>query len=871
MILNKRIKRELKRNRLQYGALFFLIALSISIVVSMASATDSVFHTVDTNHRKNHVEDGEFKVFVPLAREQTEEIEALGVKLEENFYIDIEENGRTFRIFRNRQYINALELDEGVPADKAHEIVIEKLYAGSHGLELGDTVAIKNQEYTVTGIGSVPDYAYVKKNPYDVAADPDKFNIAFVSAQAFAELKNDENVELCYSYLLTGDVTDKKLKDHLADMDFDQSMIANRYMLEIMDEAESDKQELEEKISQLADGSRTLKDGIDELNDGLTSLEEGMQSLLESGASTKGGGNLSPELDALYEGNRELYDESAPLFAGGRELSGGASALDDGVQEMRTKLLDFWEDNVDNQYINLSYFITNEDNPRINDVKTDCEINKFSALFAGIIILLLLAYVISVFIVNNIEKESTVIGALYSLGCLKNDLLKHFMLLPLLLVAAGSITGTVVGYFMIPIMDESSTLYSFPELQAVMKPYVVVYGIVMPIIIAALVNFLVINKKLSLEPLKLLRQEKRQSRIANIDLGNMGFINRYRVRQLLREIRGNITIVLGLFLAILLMVFAFQIKGSIDNYVKHTTDDAKFKYMYILQYPQDEVPEDGEEAYCESLYAYFDIIDSDLEVNLLGIKEDNPYFYFKVEDNGDTDDVYISNSVAYKFDYKVGDNIVLNDHIENKSYRFHVAGIVPYSNGLYIFANIDNMREVFDREDDFYNTVFSGKELNIEPGRIASVIHLNDLADSASKFNDIMASLIMTLLIGSIIIFVVVLYLLLRMMANKATFSISLLKVFGYDEKEVKKIYLGSAFYTVLFSAALGIPVSTIMVEAIWPFMISNVAAGFESYIPLNLYLAVIGIILLSYLAVNFMMGRHLQKVTLAEILKNRE
>lgn len=79
----------------------------------------------------------------------------------------------------------------------------------------------------------------MKKNPYDVAADSDQFNIGFVSPETFEELKNDENTEFCYSYLLTGNVTAKKLKDHLADMDFDKSMITNRYMLEAAEEAES--------------------------------------------------------------------------------------------------------------------------------------------------------------------------------------------------------------------------------------------------------------------------------------------------------------------------------------------------------------------------------------------------------------------------------------------------------------------------------------------------------------------------------------------------------------------------------------------------------------------------------------------------------
>jgi putative ABC transport system permease protein len=349
----------------------------------------------------------------------------------------------------------------------------------------------------------------------------------------------------------------------------------------------------------------------------------------------------------------------------------------------------------------------------------------------------------------------------------------------------------------------------------------------------------------------------------------LSFINRYRIRQLLREIRGNITIVFGLFLAILLMVFGFGIKGTIDNYVKHTTDDAKYRNMYVLQYPENKIPAGGEEAYSESLYAHLDIIDTDLEVSILGIKEDNPYFDFKVK--RDIDDVYISNSVAYKFGYKVGENIVLSDHIENRNYSFHVAGIVPYSNGLYIFADMDNMRKVFGKDKNYYNTILSDKKLNIEPGRIASVVTINDIAESASKFNDLMAELIIMLIAVSVIVFILVLYLLLKMMVDKSTFSISLIKVFGYNEKEVKKLYLGSAFYTVLVSSMIGIPISTLIVRAIWPYMISNVAAGFESYIPLSLYFTITGIILASYLVVNFLVGRHLKKVSLVEILKNRE
>jgi putative ABC transport system permease protein len=97
------------------------------------------------------------------------------------------------------------------------------------------------------------------------------------------------------------------------------------------------------------------------------------------------------------------------------------------------------------------------------------------------------------------------------------------MVLPVILVTAGAIVGTALGY-MIPLMDESSGLYSFPDLVSIIKPYAIIYGLY-ALIITVLVNLFVLNRKLSSAPLKLLRKEKKQAGFQMLMLGNMSFIN----------------------------------------------------------------------------------------------------------------------------------------------------------------------------------------------------------------------------------------------------------------------------------------------------------------------------------------------------------
>jgi len=135
MILNKRIIRELKENWVRYGALAFLIIFSLGLVVSMAGSTDVVNYTIDKNNKKNQLEDGEFSVYVPLTENQQLELEKMGAKTEAAFYVDLPSLEKSvLRVFKNRNNINTIALEEGRLADQIGEIVLEKHYAENMGL-----------------------------------------------------------------------------------------------------------------------------------------------------------------------------------------------------------------------------------------------------------------------------------------------------------------------------------------------------------------------------------------------------------------------------------------------------------------------------------------------------------------------------------------------------------------------------------------------------------------------------------------------------------------------------------------------------------------------------------------------------------------
>ena len=121
------------------------------------------------------------------------------------------------------------------------------------------------------------------------------------------------------------------------------------------------------------------------------------------------------------------------------------------------------------------------------------------------------------------------------------------------------------------------------------------------------------------------------------------------------------------------------------------------------------------------------------------------------------------------------------------------------------------------------------------------------------------------------LIFCVVMYLMMKVMIDRSAFSISLIKVFGYRTGEIRRLYLNGNFYMVAVSAAICIPLSKKLMDMMYPLLVSNVSCAMNLTFSWQGYLGIYAAIIALYLIINQLLVRRLNKVTPAEVLKNRE
>jgi putative ABC transport system permease protein len=132
-------------------------------------------------------------------------------------------------------------------------------------------------------------------------------------------------------------------------------------------------------------------------------------------------------------------------------------------------------------------------------------------------------------------------------------------------------------------------------------------------------------------------------------------------------------------------------------------------------------------------------------------------------------------------------------------------------------------------------------------------------------------SLIVILIAVSILIFIAVMYLMLNVMIDRAAFGISLVKIFGYRMKEIRRVYLDGNFYAVMIGACIGIPIVKKIADMIYPYFIANTAMGMNLHIEWFLYGVVILGIVSVYLVISGVLTGKIKRIVPAEVLKNRE
>lgn len=483
------------------------------------------------------------------------------------------------------------------------------------------------------------------------------------------------------------------------------------------------------------------------------------------------------------------------------------------------------------------------------------------------IILMILAFIFVVISQTMIEEQASVIGTLLASGYTRRELLQHYMMLPTILIIVSAGIGNLIGYTLFPNLftDMYYSNYCLPPLSIQPVSEALLSTTVMPFIFMMLILYVLLERRLRLSPLRFLRKDLRRHRQRRyIPLHGSSFFQRFRIRIILQNKGSYLVLFLGIIFASFLLMFALILTPSMEQYIRNLEADTRCDYQYLLKAP---VQADGEKVTLTSLKAYYVGGDLDLDVTLYGLGPNSGY-YTDMTLSSDPKSIVISSDFASKMSLQVGDAITLRNPYRDKAYSFTIQDIYPYNAGFSAYMPRNQLNQLLHEDHTYFNGYLSNQPLDIEEAYVQSVVTRSDLVKINEQMTQAFSQLLPVLTSVSIAIYLVVLYILTRLVIDRNAISMSFLKVMGYTAKEIRSLYLHATTLVVLASLTAALPLCNIALRYLMKFAFMKFTGNLSVYIPGYVYFLVFVTGGVAYLFIKALLTRRIEQMELGYALK---
>lgn len=488
------------------------------------------------------------------------------------------------------------------------------------------------------------------------------------------------------------------------------------------------------------------------------------------------------------------------------------------------------------------------------------------------VVIVIMAFVFAVTTNNTIFKEANVIGTLRASGYTRGELLAHYILLPIIVTIIGALVGNILGYtvFKNIFVNAYYESYSLTTYTTLWNAEAFLLTTIVPFVIMVVINVLIIGYRLRLSPLKFLRKDLavRKKKKA-LRLPGFKFFNRFRLRIIIQNMPNYITLFIGILFANILLIFGLMMSPLLAHYQNEIQDKLIAQHQYVLKVPV-EVDNDEAEKYCAKTLSTIDGRLKSEDVLIYGAANNSRYIDINSNELK-PGEVYVSNGYAEKFRINNGDKITLKEKYEDKEYTFTVKGMYDYPSSFAIFMSDDYFKDIFDKAEDYYSGYLSSEKLDIDEKYVATEITLDDLTKVSRQLDRSMGTSFELVKIFAVVLFAVLMFLLTKLIVEKNSTSISMVKILGYSNREISRLYVTSTTIVVVISVIINIMLSVVIMNWLFRVFMEQMSGWISCYYAPYVFVLMFVLNVGVYALISVFMMYKIKKIPMDEALKNVE
>ena len=487
----------------------------------------------------------------------------------------------------------------------------------------------------------------------------------------------------------------------------------------------------------------------------------------------------------------------------------------DNSKEVREKL--------NSDYIIASYMAATT-NTRISmPVNEGDAVTNMATMFAPVMFVIVLTLIVMV-LGRNIKNEQYLLGTFISLGFSRKQIIGHYVRYGLIPGVVGSVLGVLVSIPLTKVLCRFYIEYDFETL--IYKPTYNLPSIVIALVVPTLLYCAAIaiqaGKLLKKAPVDLLRNTGKDTKAIGIMKNSRAKTQvKMRVRSVMGHPGRSIVTTIGVAIAAFCIVAGLVMSDSMDALLNDgLTSSIKYEYLYRLNTLQQGTPDEGEALFQN----YYEVDGSTVQLSAQGIETGSKYFPDKT-DSGEKlelDKYYLTSAAAETFGMEPGEELIFYNIADLKEHKVKISGVVTDNTHCYLYTGRDNATELAGVDAGTYNCIISKDALTLDKELVASETKMPVTADTMDNLMGPMKAIILMIEIVGIVLGVFVLYLIINMIVSETSTNISVMKVLGFNRKEISNRVLNVNHVLVCIGYLLGIPMAYTFVKVGYSDTIEN-------------------------------------------------
>ncbi len=511
---------------------------------------------------------------------------------------------------------------------------------------------------------------------------------------------------------------------------------------------------------------------------------------------------------------------------------------------------------------------------------------SYVGIFSGLFLFIAMLSVITT-MTRVVKKQKLQIGTMKALGIKNSKIVMHYVGYGFFVSLAAAIVGIILGKYFIGtfFLNMEMDYFEVPNGIPVVKPlsYLVALLVVM---VVSFITYLTCRKELFKKPAEALRNEVPNVKVSSLNLSTKGmfkklnFSSKWNLRDILRNKFRTLTAVVGIVGCCMLIVCAFGMLNSMNHFIKLQFDDLyNFNYKLSLK----ETIKDDElkvltDKYGDNTSETLTIetkIGKEREANtifvtnagnLVRFQNENGEFIKVNKNNG----VYVTRKLAKENNLKVGDTIKWHIYGVNKYYESKIVGLTkdPQVQNLTMTKEYLESLDIDYKPDSLYTNTDLKDVKDIK--NVSLVQDINELKNGLESMLSMMKSMIILIIVFAVGLGAIIIYNMGILSYSEKQYQFATLKVLGFSDKKIKKIFVEQNSWITILSIIIGLPTGYYMTSWIFKSVIAD-NYDFSAYINLSTYLiAIIGTYLVSFI-VSKMLSKKINKIDMVSSLKANE